>query len=204
MKPRQYFQVNKNTFDVLFNEIANVFNFLVLEFQRLVFAETISHTAVACVVSFMSYKLIRFIPLWGLALIGTILAFSLPPIYLRNQEIIDKQIAHAQSIASEQAAMVRDTANQHIGVATERAKAVTSEWGKKAGVELPWSPSAKTGPTSTAAAGPSTKVGGSAPGATGISSLAALNVPQATPQKRVDPAKVPLPETPAPAPVASL
>lgn len=195
MKPRRYYQVNKNTFDVLFNEIANVFNFLVLEFQRLVFAEKTSHTAVACVVSFISYKLVRYIPLWGLALIGTILAFVLPLVYLRNQEVIDKHISQAQSLAAEKAALARETANQHIGVATERAKAVTSEWGKKAGVELPWSPGK---PVST---GPSTVVGGSAPGATGISGLEGLNVPQGTPQKRVDPAKVPLPETPAAAPV---
>lgn len=201
MKPRQYYQVNKHTFDVLFNEIANVVNFLALEFQRLVFAEKPSHTVVACVVSFISYKLVRYIPLWGLALIGTILAFSLPLIYLRNQEVIDKHISHAQSLAAEKAALARDTANQHIGVATERAKAVTSEWGKKAGVELPWSPG-KAAPASAKPAGPSTVVGGSAPGATGIAGLAGLNVPQATPQKRVDPARVPLPETPAAAPVA--
>ena len=89
--------------------------------------------------------------------------------------------------------MARDTANQQIGVATERAKAVTSEWGKKAGVELPWSPAKKT----TSAPAGTTVVGGSGAGATGISTLAGLNVPQGTPQKRVDPAKVPLPETPA-------
>jgi len=200
MKPRQYYQVNKNTFDVLFNEVANVFNFFVLEFQRLVFAEKTSHTAVACVISFIAYKLVRYVPLWGLALTGTVLAFALPPIYFMNQEVIDHHIQHAQSLAAEQAAMARDMANQHIGVATDKAKAVTSEWGKKAGVELPWSPG-KTGPTS-ATAGPSTVVGGKTPGATGISSLAGLNVPQATPQKRVDPAAVPLPDTPAPAPVA--
>jgi hypothetical protein len=200
MKPRQYYQVNKNTFDVIFNEISNVFNFIVLEFQRLVFAEQTSHTAVACVISFIAYKLVRYVPLWGLALTGTILAFAIPPIYLLNQEVIDHHIQHAQSLAAEQAAMARDMANQHIGVATDRAKTVTSEWGKMAGVELPWSPG-KTAPK-PAAAGPSTVVGGKAPTATGISSLAGLNVPQATPQKRVDPAAVPLPETPAPAPVA--
>jgi type II secretory pathway pseudopilin PulG len=203
MKPRRYYQVDKNSFEVLFNEAANVFNFLVLEFQRLVFAENVSHTVIACVLSFISYKLVRYIPLWALALIATVMAFTLPPLYLHNQKLIDKHIAQAQALAAQQAQMARDTANHHIGVATEHAKAVTSDWGKKAGIELPWSPS-KTKTTTTQApvtAGPSTNVGGSAPAATGISSLAGLNVPQTTPQKKVDPTKVPLPDTPAPAPV---
>jgi hypothetical protein len=187
LKPRQYYQVNKNTFDVLFREIANVINFLVLEFQRLFFAEKTTHTAAAFVISFLAYKLVRYIPLWGLTLMGTIMAFTLPLLYLRNQQLIDRHISQAQNMAAERAAYARDMAGQQVGAVSERAKHVTSEWGKKAGVELPWSPTKTT-----------TNVGSSGTKATGIESLQGLNVPQATPQKRVDPAKVPLPETPAP------
>lgn len=181
MKPRQYYQVNKLTFDALFLEISNILNFLVLEFQRLLFAENISHTAIAFVISFLAYKLVRFIPLWALALTGTILAFSLPPLYLRNQELIDHHISNAQNLAAEKVKYAQDVAGHHVGVASEKAKVVTSEWGKKAGVELPWSPKSQAK-------------------SSGVSKLETLNVPQTTPQKRVvDPATVPLPETPAPA-----
>jgi len=181
LKPRQYYQVNKLTFDALFLEISNILNFLVLEFQRLLFAENISHTAIAFVISFLAYKLVRFIPLWALALTGTILAFSLPPLYLRNQELIDHHISNAQNLAAEKVKYAQDVAGHHVGVASEKAKVVTSEWGKKAGVELPWSPKSQAK-------------------SSGVSKLETLNVPQTTPQKRVvDPATVPLPETPAPA-----
>ena len=101
----------------------------------------------------------------------------------------------AQSLAAEKAAYARDVAGQQVGVVSERAKFVTSEWGKKAGVELPWSP------TKSPAAPPKVTTTSSTMGpssATGVDSLHGLNVPQTTPQKRVDPAKVPLPETPAP------
>ena len=121
------------------------------------------------------------------------MAFTIPPLYLRNQEVIDHHISQAQNLAAQKAAIARDMAGEKVNVVSEKAKTVTSEWGKKAGVELPWSPS-KTSPKTT----PTTATGnvGSAR-ASGIESLQGLNVPQATPQKRVDPAKVPLPETPA-------
>ena len=194
MKPRHYYQVNKDTFDLLFAEIANVSNFFVLEFQRLLFAERTSHTAVAFVISFLAYKLVRYIPLWGLCLLGTILAFVLPPLYLRNQELIDKHIEQAQNLAAEKVKMAQDIAGQQVGAVSERAKSVTSEWGKKAGVELPWAspPKGKTTAKTPAASAR----------ASGVDSLQGLNVPQGTPQKK-DPVSVPLPETPAPAaPVA--
>ena len=182
--------------DVLFSELANVANFLVLEFQRLLFAEKTHHTALAFVISFLSYKLVRFIPLWGLALMGTIMAFTIPPLYLRNQELIDRHIHTAQSLAAEKAAHARNMAGQQVGAVSERAKVVTSEWGKKAGVELPWSPKKSFAGAPVNVATPATK---GASSASGVDSLAGLNVPQTTPQKRVDPAKVPLPDTPAPA-----
>src|SRR5277367_1167388 len=195
LKPRRYYQVNKDTMDVLFIEMANIANFLVLEFQRLLFAEKAHHTGLAFFISFLAYKLVRYIPLWGLTLMGTIMAFTIPPLYLLNQEIIDHHIHSAQSLAAEKAAYARNVAGQQVGVVGERAKIVTSEWGRKAGVELPWSP------TKSPAAPPKVTATSSTMGpssATGVDSLHGLNVPQTTPQKRVDPAKVPLPETPAP------
>jgi hypothetical protein len=197
LKPRQYYQVNKNTFDVLFSEIANVSNFFVLEFQRLLFAEKTSHTAVAFLISYLAYKLVRYIPLWGLTLIGAVMAFTLPPLYLRNQEVIDQHIAQAQSMAAEKANYAKNMAGEKVGVVAERARVVTSDLGKKAGVELPWSPTRApaTATTPTKTTTTSVKPVGQA---SGVSTLQGLNVPQGTPQKRVDPANVALPETPAP------
>ena len=192
MRPRQYYQVNRFTFDALFNEISNLLNFLVLEFQRLLFAEKVSHTAVAFTVSFLAYKLVRYIPLWGLALTGTILAFSLPPLYLRNQAVIDKHISQAQHIAAEKVNYARDLAGEHVATVSERAKVVTSQWGKKAGVELPWSPTKSSASQSTKSP--------TAIGASGVESLQGLNVPQGNPQEKSNPETVSSPETSKPEP----
>lgn len=196
LKPRQYYQVNKNTFDVLFSEIANVSNFFVLEFQRLLFAEKTSHTAVAFLISFFAYKLVRYIPLWSLTLIGAVMAFTLPPLYLRNQKMIDQHIAQAQNLAAEKANYAKNIAGEKVGVVAERARVVTSDLGKKAGVELPWSPSKP--PVTTTTTKPTTTSVKPVGQASGISTLQGLNVPQGTPQMRVDPANVTLPDTPAP------
>ena len=124
-----------------------------LEFQRLLFAEKASHTAAAFVVSFIAYKLLRYMPLWSLALTGTVIVFAAPPLYLGNQEIIDKHILQAQNMAAERAAYARNMAEAQVGAVSEKAKTVTSEWGRKAGVELPWSPS-KTSPPAVPASTP--------------------------------------------------
>lgn len=116
---------------------------------------------------------------------GTVSAFAIPPLYLRNQAIIDKHISHAQNMAAERVKMAQDMAGERVGVVSEKAKLVTSEWGRKAGIELPWSPQ------KTSAGNPP------AARASGVEALQGLNVPQGTPQKKVDPAKVPLPDTPA-------
>ena len=197
MKPRQYYQVNKNTFDVLFSEIANVSNFFVLEFQRLLFAEKTVHTAVAFVISFLAYKLVRYIPLWGLALVGAIMAFTLPPLYLRNQEVIDQHITQAQNLAAEKANYARNIAGEKVGVVAERARVVTSDLGKKAGVELPWSPS-KVSATTTTTTKPTTTSVKPVGQASGVSALQGLNVPQGSPLSKVDHANVTLTDTPAP------
>jgi hypothetical protein len=177
--------VSKSRFDAVFEEVANVLNFIALELQRLLFAENATHTAIAFVVSLIAYELLRFIPLWSLAFVSTIMAFSIPSLYLRNQELIDKHIAQAQSMAAEKATLARNLAGEKVGIVGERAKIVTSEWGKKAGVELPWS-SPKSSPTKSSAK------------TSGVEALKGLNVPQEIPQKRVDPVKASSSEGAAP------
>jgi hypothetical protein len=46
----------------------------------------------AFVASLTAYFLIKFVPMWGLALIATNVAFLGPLIYIQNQEVIDAQL----------------------------------------------------------------------------------------------------------------
>ena len=73
--------------------------------------------------SFISYWLIKWLPLWGLALIFNTFVFLGPLIYLKNQEFIDAHLNHAKELASAQATQVRDMAAQHTGRALSRSRA---------------------------------------------------------------------------------
>jgi hypothetical protein len=62
---------------------------------------------------------------------------------------------------------------------------------------LPWSPTKAPATTTTTSHTTTTSVKPVGQ-ATGVNTLQGLNVPQGTPQRRIDPANVMLPETPAP------
>jgi hypothetical protein len=82
--------------------------------------------------SFISYWLIKWLPLWGLTLIFNTFLFLGPLIYLQNKEFIDAHLNNAKELASAQATQVRDLAAQHTGRATESLKGYTNEYTKKA------------------------------------------------------------------------
>lgn len=82
--------------------------------------------------SLISYFLIKFVPLWGLALIATTFTFLGPLIYIQNQEAIDAQIEKGYSIANQQAKQVKELANQHAGNAVKTVQGYTQQATAKA------------------------------------------------------------------------
>ena len=80
----------------------------------------------------MSYYLVKILPLWGLALLSTCVAYLTPLIYLQNQEFIDEQINHVQGVISAQAAQVKDLASEHAGKGLESMHAYTGAAAAKA------------------------------------------------------------------------
>lgn len=80
----------------------------------------------------MSYFLIKLLPFWGLALLGTSVTFLGPLVYFTNQELIDSQINHANELISSQAAQVRDVAAQQTSQYTDTLKNYAGEYSQKA------------------------------------------------------------------------
>ena len=80
----------------------------------------------------MLYWLIKFVPLWGLSLIGATVIYMGPLVYLSNREVIDSQIASASEIASAQAIQVKNLAGQHTSRATETIKGYAGDYTAKA------------------------------------------------------------------------
>jgi hypothetical protein len=82
--------------------------------------------------SFISYYLIKWLPLWGLSLIFTTTVYLAPLIYIKNQELIDSHLEHAGNVVSQQAGQVKDLASQHTGRAAETARSYVGEYAQKA------------------------------------------------------------------------
>ncbi len=74
--------------------------------------------------AFLSYYLVKIVPYWGLALLGTTLAFAAPLIYSTNQELIDHHLKQANDVVNAQTAQLRSVAQKH----TEQATQITKEY----------------------------------------------------------------------------
>lgn len=80
----------------------------------------------------ISYFLIKFVPLWGLTLIATTIAYMGPLVYIKNKEVIDAQLEKGYHIAEQQAHQLRELAAQHAGGAAKTVQGYTQEYTKKA------------------------------------------------------------------------
>ncbi|KAH0556060.1 hypothetical protein GP486_005999 [Trichoglossum hirsutum] len=137
-RPRRYYTIPRETVDAFFDELHELLNFFMLEFQRILYAENVLHTIAsltliqAFAASLLGYWLIKVVPLWGLTLIATSAVFLAPLIYISNREIIDSQVQYITDVINEQTAQVKDIAGQHTARATETAKAYASDLSSKA------------------------------------------------------------------------
>ena len=70
--------------------------------------------------------------MWGLALIGTIVTFLGPLVYIQNKEVIDAQLEKGRSLASQQAAQIRDVASKQAANASQTVQGLTQQYTTKA------------------------------------------------------------------------
>lgn len=82
--------------------------------------------------AFLSYWLVKVVPYWGLALIGTTVLFTAPLIYTSNQELIDHHLRNAQQVVSTQTEQLRKVAGTHTARATEVTKQYVGDYTSKA------------------------------------------------------------------------
>ncbi|KAF2749661.1 hypothetical protein M011DRAFT_465336 [Sporormia fimetaria CBS 119925] len=132
MRPRQYFTIPKASLERLLDDVEQLINFFVIESQRIVFAENVYATVAAFFASLISYFLIKFVPLWGLALIATSVAYLGPLVYIKNKDVIDSHLRQASNVASQQATQIRDLAAQHTSNVTKTVQNYAGEYTHKA------------------------------------------------------------------------
>ncbi|KAF2193779.1 hypothetical protein K469DRAFT_242632 [Zopfia rhizophila CBS 207.26] len=131
-RPRKYFIIPKASLERLLDDVEQFINFFVIESQRIVFAENVYATIAAFFASLVSYFLIKFVPLWGLTLIATTIAYLGPLIYIQNKEVIDAQLQQASHMVNQQATQIKDLAAQHTGNAAKTFQSYAGEYTHKA------------------------------------------------------------------------
>lgn len=131
-RPKKYYTIPREALESSLEDVEQLINFFAIEFQRVLFAENVFATITAFFAALVSYWLIKFVPLWGLCLIGTNIVFLGPLIYLSNKELIDGHLDHASNIATAQSKQLKDLAGHHVSRATESAKTYTSDYTSKA------------------------------------------------------------------------
>ncbi|OBT78923.1 hypothetical protein VF21_02781 [Pseudogymnoascus sp. 05NY08] len=132
IRPRKYYTVPKATLDSMTGDLDELINFFVIESQRLLFAENVLASGAALFSAFISYHLVKVVPLWGLALIGTSVLFLGPLVYTTNKALIDGQIKQLSQIVNAQTTQVRQMASQHASNAAATTKMYVGDYSAKA------------------------------------------------------------------------
>jgi hypothetical protein len=140
-RPRKYYTVPKQTLDAALGDLNELINFFVIESQRIVFAENIFASIICFLGAFFSYYLIKIVPVWGLALIGTSITFLAPLVYKTNQELIDHHVKNASNVVNQQTQQVKALASHHASRATEAATQYVGDYSAKAQEMIGRSPS---------------------------------------------------------------
>jgi ABC-type multidrug transport system fused ATPase/permease subunit len=131
-RPRKYYTIPKETVEAVLEDLEQLADFFLIEFQRILFAENIVHTVVAFSAAFLSYWLIRILPLWTFSLLAVTVAYLGPLVYISNQEIVDEQIDNVHQMINYQANHVKDLAGQQTAHATVLVKQYVGDYSAKA------------------------------------------------------------------------
>ncbi|EFR00479.1 cwl1 [Nannizzia gypsea CBS 118893] len=131
-RPRKYYTIPKDTMDSFLEDLDNLVEFFIIEFQRILFVENLTYTVSAFITALVSYWLVMFLPLWGLALIATCAAYLAPLVYITNKEFIDNQLGNAQEIVATQASHVKEMAETQTAQATHIVKQYVGDYRAKA------------------------------------------------------------------------
>lgn len=132
LRPKKYYTIPRESLESSLEDVEQLINFFVIEFQRVLFAENLARTIAAFLAALVSYWLIKFVPLWGLSLIGVTITYLAPLIYINNKQIIDEQLENITELINSQATQVKEIAGHHAERATSTVKAYAGDYSAKA------------------------------------------------------------------------
>ncbi|KAF3918737.1 Reticulon-2 [Arthrobotrys entomopaga] len=127
VRPQRYYTIPRENLEMVFAEIHEFLNFIVLEFQRVIFVENLTVTMTSFVLSLIGYFLVKFMPIWSLLILADVLLFTVPLVYLQNQELIDHHINQASVAATDQIQNARNLAEKHTADYSAKAKTYAND-----------------------------------------------------------------------------
>jgi len=127
VRPQRYYTIPRENLEMVFAEIHEFLNFVVLEFQRIIFVENLGVTIASFVFSLIGYFLVKFMPFWSLLLLADVLVFTLPLAYLQNQELIDHHLRRASAVANDHIQNARGLAEKHTADYSAKAVAYATD-----------------------------------------------------------------------------
>ncbi|KAI9374695.1 Reticulon-domain-containing protein [Aspergillus egyptiacus] len=131
-RPRKYYTVPKETIEAVLEDFEQLIDFILIEFQRILFAENAVHTVAAFGAAFSAYWLIKILPFWGLSLLGVTIAYLGPLVYIINREVIDAHVENVQQMVNSQAHQLKDMAEERTSNATVLMKQYVDDYSQKA------------------------------------------------------------------------
>lgn len=131
-RPKKYYTIPREALEASLEDVEQLINFFVIEFQRVLFAENVVHTVAGFGAALLSYWLIKVVPFWGLSLIAVSCIYLGPLIYMTNQELIDHHVKNASEVANAQANQLKDLAGHHTARAQETVKSYAGDYSAKA------------------------------------------------------------------------
>ncbi|KAG7711926.1 hypothetical protein KL930_004005 [Ogataea haglerorum] len=101
---------------------ANLIKTAELKLQELLYAKDIESTLKVAGVAYILYKLSSWFTLWTLLFTATLTAFSVPPLYLKNQKQIDDAIVTYTKVVKDKVAELLQLIKEKTGPALENAE----------------------------------------------------------------------------------
>ncbi|EMD00785.1 hypothetical protein BAUCODRAFT_183090 [Baudoinia panamericana UAMH 10762] len=132
MRPKKYYTVPRETLETFLEDVEQLINFFVIEFQRVLFAENVYVTIAVFFTTLLTYFLIQITPAWGLALLFTTLTYFTPLVYITNKDFIDGHVENASNIVNQQTQQMRDLAVHHSNRAMEASSQALKDASSKA------------------------------------------------------------------------
>lgn len=153
------------TADYYAPHVVTILKKIELQTQSLYTAVDVETTLRTGVLAFFLYKLTSAFSLWTLAFTSAVLAFTVPPVYLANKEVIDKNILKGVQLGKAKASEAYKTAEVKFGPQLEKAKSAVAPAWKLIESKLPVRTAGTTvgSPSSSEAAASSATTSSSAP-----------------------------------------